>query len=217
MAKPGANDLAKKIRCLWVSEYRDFELRTKGKSTDWGSRHMNRWDGGDSADGKFYKAVWPKIATFVEEHELDAELLVRAMFYRCLNYAPMPNQAHGGTALERYRIYTSPTTQVEMKTELMYSFESQKSRALREVFSKKTYYKLDETTAWRVTIGDPVVPFTPLFRYCVAVNQGWDDIGTAFEGKAKRQYKQFAELYNEVWTDWIPASLRAIGTTGAKV
>ncbi len=200
--------LAQCIREMWVAEYRDFELRTTGLATGWGRRHMVHWDGGNTPDGKVCKPVWPKIAKHVTENDLEPDLLVRALFYRKTDYPPTPNQAHGPYALEQYRLYTSPGTTLEIKSDLIHGFDSQKQRALSEVASKTTYFKLDETTAWKVTVGDTDVPLTPLFRYCVACNQGWDDIGTKFEAQAKKQYRRFAAVYNEVWGAWIPETLK---------
>jgi hypothetical protein len=202
--------LSQRIRDLWVAEYRDFELRTKGKATGWGSRHMAKWDGGETADGKLCRPVWPRIADFVLEYDLDPDVLVHAMFWRRVDYPPTPNQAHGQFALEQYRLYTSPGTRLEIKTELIHSFESQKQRAMADVFAKKTYHKLDEKTAWRVVVGSNTTPLTPLFRYCVARNQGWEDIAVDFVKPALRQYRRLADLYDEVYGDWIPADIKRI-------
>lgn len=201
--------LAQRIRDLWVVEYRDYELRTKGKATGWGSRHMNQWDGGqNTTSGKSYKPVWPKIAEFCLAYDLEPETLLHALFYRRVDYPPMPNQAHGADALDKYRNYTAPGTNLEIKTELIHAFESQKQRALSDVFTKKTYYKLDESTAWRVTIASDDKSLTPLFRFCVAKNQGWEDVAEQYVAQATKQYKRFADLYDEVWGDWIPMDFK---------
>lgn len=198
---------AKRIRELWVIEHRHFEQRTIGKVTDWGSQHMTKWDGGETHDGKCHSPVWPKILQFTKEHNLQPETLVRAMFYRKA-LTPTPSQACGQYALDQYQIYTSPGTKLEMKNELIHGFESQKQRALSEVFTKTTYYKLDEKTAWQVVVGSNVIPLTPLFKYCVARNQGWNDIADEYCERASAQYQRQADLYNEVWADWIPADFR---------
>jgi hypothetical protein len=199
---------AQRIRDLWVAEYRDFELRTKGKATGWGSRRMSKWDGGETEDGRIHKPVWPKIAVFCLEHGLEPDVLIHALFYRKVDYPPMPNQAHGGHALEKYNEYTAPGTRMEIKTELLHAFESQKQRVLADVFSKVQYYKLDEKAAWRITVASKDTPLTPLFRYCVARNQGWEEVATQYEPSATRQYRRFADVYDEVWGDWVPTDFK---------
>jgi hypothetical protein len=202
--------LAKYIRALWVAEYHDFELRTKGIATDWGTHHMSKWDGGETSDGKTCTAVWPRIARFCIEHNLEPDLLIRAVYYRKVDFPPHPNQAHGAKALEVYRAYTAPATRMEIKTELIHKFESQKQRALSDVFSKKHYYKLDELSAWQSAISTSAPVLTPLFRYCVAKNQGWDDLANEYQARAAKQYRRFAEIYDEVWGEWIPAELKSM-------
>lgn len=197
------------IRNLWVNAHRDMELRTKGKSTGWGQRTMPQWDGGIGSDGKHHKNVWLKIAEFVAQNDLDAAILVTSIFYKQIDFIPTPNFAVGAKALERYNDYMSPGTQLEIRADLTHAFESQKQRATSDVFTKVKYYKLDEKDAWRITIGSRTVPLTPLFRYCVAVNQNWTEIAEQFYPTARKQYRQLANLYDEVWGEWIPSEFKA--------
>lgn len=208
--------LAQHVRDLWVIEHHNFERRTKGKVSDWGNKYMAMWDGGETYDGKIHKSVWPKIAKFVIENDLQPDVLIHAVFWRKVDKPPTPNMAHGPSALEKYANYAAPATRMEIKTDLIHAFESQKQRALADVFSKTTYYKLNEQTAWRATIAGSSIPLTPLFRYCVARNQNWDDVATDFKPQACKQYKRYAELYNEVWGEWIPDDFKveALATKG---
>lgn len=198
-----------KIRALWCSEMCDFDLRNTGRISGWGKRHITRWDGGVSAAGRFYKPVWPKIAAFCLDNELEPAQLVRAMFYRKMIFAPNPSAAIGAKALEQYKSYTTPLTVLEIKTSIIHALESQKSRATSSVLSLETYYKLDQQTAWRRTITSRDEPLSPLFRYVVAKNQSWEDLAPMYEAAAYRQFNRHPELYLEVWGDWIPNEMRA--------
>ena len=202
------DQLASDIRQLWVNAHRDWELRTTGTPSDWGHRFMTKWDGGVSEDGRVHGSVWVKIALFVMANELDLEVLITAVFYKQLYKPPYPNMAHGAAALERYRVYTSPGTQLELRNELIYALESQKQRATSDVLTKTKYYNLDDNIAWRITIGSKSIPLTPLFRYCVAVNQQWSDIAEQYYPTARKQYKQRPKLYDDVWGEWIPPDFK---------
>lgn len=204
--KPDVEELAQRIRKLWAEERRAFDLRTTGVVTDWGNRHISEWDGGVK-DGRSYNATWPKIAELCIENHLDPLLLVRATFYR-KEMAPNPNQAVGRTALDRYQMYVAPGTVLEIKNSLLNALDCNKSLAQSEVVRQKTYFDRDDVGAWRMTLLSSSVNLSPLFRYCVAKSQGWDDIAEDFEATAQRQYAQNPMLYDEAWAALIPEDLR---------
>lgn len=203
-------ELAHKIRRMWAEERRRFDLRTSGVPSDWGNRHMNKWDGGKAKDGKHYNPVWPKIAQLCIDEHLDPLLLVRAIFYHRDQYPPEPNQAAGNTALDRYRMYTSPSTQLEIQNSLLNALGCDRALSTAEVARQKHYYNRDDACAWRLTLVSTTVNLSPLFRYCVAKNQQWDDLAEQFYSAAVKQYAQHPEIYNDVWSEWIPATLKEV-------
>lgn len=202
--------LGEKIRELWCEERKFFDLRNTGISSNWGSLTIRRWDGGKTVSGRFYKPVWPIIAKFCLDHDLEPEQLIKAMFYKTVLTAPLPNMAHGNYALDKYRQYTLPTTNLEIKTKAITEFETQKSRAYSTVNSLVKYNGVDEQTAWKMVIADSKLPLTPLFRYCISKNQDWPILYEKYKDPAIRQYKRNSEIYNEVWKEWIPMDLRSI-------
>lgn len=201
-------DLGQEIRRLWCSERRFFDLRNTGRSGDWGDTQIRRWDGGRSASGKFYKPVWPTIAAFCIDNNLEPHLLVKALFHNVMLQAPLPNMAHGNFALEKYRQYTSPATSLEIKSKIINEFESQKSKAHAEVVNRKKYNNSSEELAWKIVILDNKSSLSPLFRYCIAKNQNWDDIHPDYYEAAKRQYSRHPDVYDAVWQEWIPDTLK---------
>ncbi len=204
------DNTAQHIRKVWAEERRRFELRTTGVASDWGNRHMCRWDGGVANDGKHYNPVWPRIAALCDKYNLVPDLLVRAMFHNRMQYPPEPSQAVGNEAISRYRLFTSASTRLERTADIRSAFGCDKSLSTAEVARQKKYFKRDEAGAWRITLVTMTVNLSPLFRYCVACNQGWDDIAMQFQSPAMRQYLQNADLYDEVWGEYIPENLKKI-------
>ncbi len=199
--------LSERIRALWCEEMRDFNLRNKGLPGNWGTRHIVKWDGGRDDKGSSFTPVWPKIAQFCIQHDLEPEILVRALFYRQAN-TPRPNQAHGPYALDTYIAYTQSRTKLDQKSQIIYEFESQKARVVAETVRLKKYHRLEEQMAWRSVIASRDQPLSPLFRYCVCMNQKWHDMSVDYLDAARRQYKRDSKLYDEVWGDWIPQQLK---------
>lgn len=203
-------EIAATIRACWVEEYRKFILRTKGVSTDWGSRSFVKWDGGqDSRSGAIYKNVWLSIADNCIEHDVDPYTFVKAMFHNRMK-TPWPNMATGEYGIGRYSEYMNPKTQLEIKSDIVNSFEAQKARILSTVSRYIHFNKWDEKDSWIIAITDHNEPFTPLFRYSVAKNQGWTDVANEYLIPARQQYKTHRKLYDEVWEEWIPDELRSV-------
>lgn len=197
--------LARDIREMWCSERRYFELRTEGVSTDWGEKHMAQWDGGTTSTGKKYAPVWPKIARYCLDRNLNPPTLIRAIF-RAANrgFMPQPSHATGDKALQKYNAYIGTGSQLEMKNTLLYKFESQKLCAFSAIQRLVHYSDKTEEVAWRLTLTNMHEPLTPLFRYCAALQRKFADVADMFELDALYQYKRDADLYNEIWGDMIP-------------
>lgn len=200
--------LSQEIRSMWCEEMRNFELKNTGKVSGWGNKEIPRWDGGETAAGVFCKPVWPEIARLCVDQQLEPHTLIRAIFHNVMVKPPYPNMATGNYALEKYRQYNSSGTVLENKTKIQYEFDSQKSSIIANVRSLIDYHKYDERTAWRIATVSQKVPLSPLFRYCVSANQQWDDISCKYKDAAIRQYRQMSNLYNEVWGEWIPKTLK---------
>lgn len=201
-------ELSAYIRMVWVEERRYFDLRNTGASSNWGAQAISYWDGGMDANGKRHTPVWPKIAEFCRKHNLRPDVLVRAIFHSATTNAPNPNVAYNQKALNSYKIFTSPSTELELRSKIINSFESQKSRAISEVTRRKQYQGKDDITAWRMTIASRMIPLSDLFRYCVCKNQGWDDLSENYFDSAVTQYLHDPDIYDLVWKDWITPELK---------
>jgi hypothetical protein len=212
MTEPRYNNqlatLATHIRQLWVHENQAFELKRKGQSSDWGMKKMPKWDGGVDSRGAHHKNVWEEIARFCTVHDLQPELLVKALFYDAV-YTPMPNQAHGDYALKKYSRYNDPQTRQEIRTNIRSEFEAQRSYAASRVETYKAYGNKTGDEALRLVALNTTGPLSQLFRYCLLKNMG-SLVANDYEDVARRQYMRHPDLYDEIWGNWIPNNLRAI-------
>jgi hypothetical protein len=204
--------LANYIRQLWVDEYRDFELRTTGSATGWGSYRMTKWDGGTNSTGKHYESTWNRIATFCLTNDFQPERLVSAMFFNA-KYPPQPNQAHGPFAVTKYRVYKEPTTRQAIRTSIHNDFEAQKSFIAANLHSLCKYGGKSEDIAIREIALTSTNTLSQLCRYCVLKSRN-RPIAEKYADVAFREYRRFPDLYDEIWGDWIPQELRnRLGTT----
>jgi hypothetical protein len=199
-------NLAIRIRRLWVEGVRDYELRTRGIASGWGNYEMPTWDGGINSKGQANECVWEKIAQFCIDQDMVPEVLVKAMFHDAL-YMPRPNQSHGDFARGRYAYYNSPLVQGQIKTNIKNAFESQQSYAAANTQRLKRSGGLTEEEALRSAVLAKVTPLSPLFKYCVLKNLG-RPVAEDYAEVAYYQYRQFPKQYDEVWGDWIPQELR---------
>lgn len=203
------NEAAQWIREMWVQARQDYDMRVHGVTTWWGMKHMPQWDGGESANGRNYTAVWPKIYKFCLDNTLDPEKLVKAMFhFRKAGPAPLPNMACGQYGLELYQRYAGMQTQADDKRMMTISFNAQRERAASAMSSLQARYNFSSQLTWKLVLDDKTQPLTVLFRYCVATSEGFTDIATKYKLRALEQYLSNKEGYDEIWGSWIPKELK---------
>lgn len=195
------------IRYLWVKERRDFEARNN-RSSDWGNRYMPEWDGGQTRDGRRKQSIWPKIAKFCIDNSLDPQTLIKAIFHRCKLTPPMPNMACGQHALAAYAIYASPGSEDDLRQQAHIALESQQAAFDTGMHWLSTVYPADKPTLQRIALSDSKCALTLLFRYCIAVANGFDDIAKKYYPGALEQYVSDRNVYDYVWSDLLPQELQ---------
>jgi hypothetical protein len=203
-------ELAVEIRHIWVEERRNHELRTTGVESGWGRKLMARWDGGKLSNGTVCASIWVKIARFCVEHNVHPRLLVRAIFEAKGNgTSPNPDEAQTSRALSLYHGFLTPYQLEQRVRILQLEFDSERSCLTTEVAVQKRFgAPRPDLEVWRDSLSAPHLELSPLFRYCVAVNQGWDDIAAAYYEGASVQYNRWPDLYDKVWQQYIPATLQ---------
>lgn len=198
---------ANEIRLLWINERRALEQRTTGTCTTWGDKYMPQWDGGVDKHGRNHESVWLKIVAFCELHQLQPETLITALFFR-ERLCPKPNQCHGPYALRKYKAYTEPGTRQELRQQLLHELESQKSYAAANKDRLCRYSGKTAEEAYSSIALDGTANLTVLFRYCLlrAVNHHYAE---KFREQATRIFLRHADLYTDIWKEWIPDELKA--------
>lgn len=187
--------LAKHIRSIYIAERRrQAVLRGYHSRPYVPGRH---WDG----DGK-REAIWPQLALWSIQHELEPQLLVRAVFAARTDIMPEPNMLKGERALELYNHYRERYYEL-----LQRSFDSQRRSVVVETTKLRVQYgdKWDQARIYEAVIGDPNLELTALFRYCLACAARRKDLASRYYTAAVLQYVPCRDFYERVWKHWLPA------------
>ncbi len=95
-------ELAASIRECYCEEYRSRDSRLTFLPSTYGRTHLARWDGGVRRGGRRTRSVWAQVAAFVVEHELDHQVLIRAVFRDRLGEGLTPLALMTAEALRLY-------------------------------------------------------------------------------------------------------------------
>lgn len=198
------NDLAALIRNEWIKERRYCELRLLGACSDWGNHIMPTWDGGIDSSGRHHKNIWIKIADLCLKQKLEPITLIKAVFYS-KNYIPYPNEACGQSALQAYKRYTCSSTKLVLQNDITRELSSQLTSVAAEANRLMRYQTdLSEENALKFALYSKAYSISPLFRFCIAYKQGWNDIAETEKELAKFQFLQHSELYEKFWKELLP-------------
>lgn len=194
-------DLADRIRKLWISEHQAFVKRKTGKSCSWQSSPT--YDGTKrNASGHKTTCIWLKIATFCVEQNWDYIRLVRAMFdQHKFQVPPVPTHAYGKIAEQRYH-----ASLLESPSDVLAEMQIQLSEFERALFVAKPLYG-ETPEAVHYVLSDRALSLSALFRYCLAFREGFKDLMDLWKPDARRQYYNSKSKYDSVWGDCIPAQL----------
>jgi hypothetical protein len=199
-------DMADGVRTYYILERRRYvESKQGGGPCTYGMKPMPQWDGGVAADGKVYdQPVWFKIVNYGLTNTVNPILLVRATFraWRS-NFPPQPNQFCNPLSLQRARAMTDPPVVFSENLEM----EDHRFKAA--VTTHQLYRHMDVDAASRRALHDPAAELTALYRYCVGMLGGADDVAERFRREAFQIYVFDRDLYDKTWGDRIPDELRA--------
>jgi hypothetical protein len=198
-------EMANAVRTYYILEHRrHVESRQGGGPCTYGCRPMPQWDGGVAADGKVYaKPVWFGIVRYALTHEVNPILMIRATFREWRSpKPPLPNQFANPLGLRRARIHTEPPAVLGANLKM----EDHRFKAATTVH--QLYDRMDVDAAARRALHDPTTDLSPLYRYCVGLLGGADDVAERFAREAFRIYVFDRSAYDAAWGDRIPAELR---------
>lgn len=197
---PELDELADKVRELWVAEYQTYMRRITGKKCTFRSRPQ--WDGGRDSNGRMRKSEWKRIAQFCLNNRCEYDRLIRAMFaFHKMKTPPPPNLAYGDLARERYHRFLT-----ENPHDAIVELKVQVSEFERGMFLAKPLYG-ETQAAVHYVLSDRSRAMSALFRYCIAAREGLDDIASLWSADARRQYLSHKTSYDAAWGNSIPAEL----------
>lgn len=195
-----------RLRTAYVGAMRSWIEQThKGVTSNWGDKPKPEYDGGVSTGGRRHRSVWEGLAKFLVDNDcFDPELFITA---NCVDAArpPDPRRLSNVEAIKCYRRYIA-----EAPTMLRCALASQATAFKVEQLRQATMSPNEpKETLWRNILRAPVVNMSPLFRYCIAVHEGLDDIAAHFEPFAVKQYMVNPNGYKEVWQSVLPPAFVA--------
>lgn len=188
---PTVERVAEVIRQIYVAEYRRF----RPSATNYGQEPIATWDGGDDRWGKTHTAIWPKIARLVVHRQLDPFVFIQIQFAKSVGgNPPPPTFLMGELALQRYQDYTRFLPDM-----LKREFARQASQ-LQLRIKELAFHGLNELQCAATAIVDTChVDATSLFRYCMAVGAGLEQIAARFRDEALYQYAFQKDYYDSAW------------------
>lgn len=203
------NWMANICREAYITERTTYEIRKDRRLAERRPPYVYkpgpRWDGGRNEDGVEYEAIWPKIAAFMIEHELEPIECIRKRFALAKgSNPPWPTQIAVVSYLDTYK----GLTEVLAEEDVQIAFELDKKYCLT-AYGSQRYNVGDKTpqTVWTAILLDMSLDVTPLMRYCLAKELGLDKVVKMLEDRALLQYMKSPSTYDKVWGKHIPPEL----------
>jgi hypothetical protein len=153
-----------------------------------------------SPKGTINNSFWHRAAEFCLNNNLNPIELVHRIFSHDPASYPAPHALYGKNAL---RIYNSYNKLKEEDVEA--AFEHQKTQyrfALRRI--REISPGFTKRQCQRYVLGDSTISLSALFRYCLAIYGEHEDLAGKFLTAAAMQYRTHRDLYDKVWTGWLP-------------
>jgi hypothetical protein len=194
------DSLEDKVRACYIAVKR----KVSG-NLEYGKQGMERWDGGQDKNGRLHKPVWPKLAKHIVNLGADPAQYIQAQFNNARkDRLPLPNQLMSPRAVSCWERHTRDAPKAladRLEREMAAIFGS--TRTLCDSL------KWPLTRALRYSLLDVKGVAASVFvRYCCAVETGYDDIADTFRERAVVDYVFQRSLYDRVWSENIPASVK---------
>ena len=198
--------LAQKIRELYCEQRNLWHYQVQGRETNWGAVPMARYDGGVDEMGRNWGNVWDEIALFVCKRKVNYASFVRAQFSVVRKRPIDPFQLKSDKA---YDLYLSTAQSSSSNLASLFALQREVfQRETSKLARRKVTHKWDDNQIFRAVLGNRLLRMSALFRYCLAVNLGYESIAETFHLQALEQYLVDAKIYDSVWGAWIPDALK---------
>ena len=200
-AEETRHQLAVLVRWIYMSLARAY----KG-DMEYGTKAIPQWDGGVDQWGRnCTRPVWPRLARFLLERNVDPVTYMRAQFtYMDRGRIPAPTAFFSDNAVSKYHCYC---------TEWPQSLRAEYDAAI--LATQATLAPCVQLSGWdyqralRYALGNKLaVQASAMFRYCVAENNGLPDLAAVFHDEALGDYVFQKNAYDTAWGNIVPAKLR---------
>jgi hypothetical protein len=201
--------LAKEIRWQYIERRRAYETIINRKESRYEPGVY--WDGGETSKGHRRSSIWKRIAKFCLRNKVDHFDYVQHIFTSPAAYrAPQPNQLLGDNYLRSFQKACCGVGNRSRLRHIREAYEWQLSRLQEKIYDWEDVVEHDTERTYsaasiqRAILGDNELGLTPLFRFCLAMKQGLEDVADYYYGSAILQYLRFPREYRKVWGDMIP-------------
>lgn len=145
---------------------------------------------------------WRAIAQVLRDNHIgDPERFIEAQF-RYSAVCPI-NHLKSPEALVRYKKYAG-----EQRERMALTLSGDVNEfCMRTGLLQHTKPDAAPRMLWEVTLRDLTVRMSPLFRYCVAVSEGFDKTAAMFKDAAMQQFIADVAGYRQIWKNKIPDAL----------
>lgn len=208
MDNPHLAALAAEARAVYMTERNNWHRTREGRVTCYGAEPITAYDGGETATGRRLTAVWPRLVNFALKHGIDLRVYIREQFQVRSARPPEPNELLSERTVQAHK---AASQSVRGPEELARIFAFQRERLLAE-FDKmwicKVRHGWTDQQVHRAALTSGALQLSALFRYCVAVKYGYQDLAEEFFDRALMQYMGRQKEYDLVWgSDWLPPAL----------
>lgn len=201
--------LARAVRTAYILERSEYETLRAGQWTSWSpKREADLFNERGKKVCSGLNSVWEKVAQICRELQAHPASYVRVQFeaWNDPRRAPPPAFLVSRRAQDIY-LEAMPRKLAELNRAL----QAQKEVAIQQIrcLRRAGVESADEAAA--IVIGDLTLPLSPLFRYCFAASLGskqGESLCRRLRASAVAQYLRFADLYDQTWSQVLPASFR---------
>jgi hypothetical protein len=198
--------LAAEIRLAYIRAFRVHYQARHGVPSNYGSRLIPRWDGGEDASGVMRRPIWYRIARVAQQHQASPEDLIEATFRGWESKdPPLPTNLISAETLARVAADPGVTAEITAR-----ALSVQQSTWKTETYMIVRREGCDFNAAARKVLKNCRVELSSIFRYCIASEVADEEIAAMFESGAVKQYIYNRRAYDRGWGDVIPPRLRLI-------
>lgn len=194
------------IREYWVNSVSNMLNARNGTDSDALAEvaaFRKSWDGGTTSQGRRHNPIWPEFAA-LSASGIDPLRLIDLFLESWPGVRPPePRGALSQANFAKY--YNSPSSEEVLAAALR--VQSDYANTQFSALTRNPAYQ-SQTQIYRELVADRRSVLTILFRYCLAVQTGINDLAEKLLPAAVTEYLLKRDLYDRLWGSKIPQKLR---------